>query len=170
MNTISFETFGKQTKNGDWRFSQQNKDDAWAHLCGLRSTITARHADRDNLERLAEVTALIEELTAERKRLLDQCEDSIKAVGKPFGDTGNKWVAFTQHKGKAFPFVLSITRKYKRANFSGWCKAHGITAEQVIAEGYATDVAESKEIAPAGKTHIAELIRQHCLELVNANK
>ena len=167
MITINFETFGKLTKAG-WRFSQQNKADAWEHLCSMRSTVTARHADRDKLERRAEVTATIEELTAERKQLLDQCEESIKAVGQPFGDTGNKWVAFTQRKGKAFPFVLSITRKHKRADFSGWCKANGITAERVIAEGHYTEVAESKSIAPAGKTHVAELTMEHCKELVNA--
>lgn len=162
---INLETFGKLTKRG-WTFSQKDKDDAWEHLCSLRSTVTARHENRDKLERLAEVTALLEELTAERKQLLEECEESIKSVGQPFGDTGNKWVAFTQRKGKAFPFVLSITRKYKRADFSGWCKANGITAERVIAEGHYTEVAESKTIAPAGKTHIADMTRQHCLELV----
>lgn len=162
---IDLEKFGKQTKAG-WRFTQQEKDMAWEHLCGLRSTITTRHENRDDLERLAEITALIEELTAERKELLDKCEKSIIEVGKPIGDSSNKWVAFVQRKGKAFPFVLSITRKYKRADFSGWCKAHNITAEQVIAEGYVTDVAESKTITPAGKTHIADMTRQHCLELV----
>lgn len=160
--------FGKFTKAG-WRFSQKDKDAAWEHLCSLRSTVTARHANRDDLERLAEVTALIEELTAERKALLDKCEKTIIEVGKPIGDSGNKWVAFTQRKGKAFPFVLSITRKHKRADFSGWCKANGITAERVIAEGHYTEVAESKSIAPAGKTHIAELTMEHCKELV-ANK
>lgn len=169
MNNFNFENFGKYTKRG-WTFSQQNKADAWEHLCSLRSTITARHADRDKLERLAEVTAIIEELTAERKQLLDQCENTIKAVGQPFGNTGNKWVAFVQRKGKAFPFVLSITRKHKRADFSGWCKANGITAERVIAEGHYTEVAESKSIAPAGKSHVAELTTDHCKELVNANK
>lgn len=165
MSIINLEKFGKLTKRG-WLFSQQDKDNAWAHLCDLRSTITARHENRDDLERLAEVTALIEELTAERKKLLDKCEGSIKEVGKPFGDSGNKWVAFIQRKGKAFPFVLSITRSYKRADFSGWCKANGITAERVIAEGHFTDVAESKSITPAGPTHIKELTREHCLELV----
>lgn len=165
MNIINLETFGKLTKRG-WTFSQKDKDDAWEHLCSQRSTVTARHESRDDLERLAEVTALIEELTAERKALLDKCEKSIVEVGKPIGDSGNKWVAFVQRKGKAFPFVLSITRKHKRADFSGWCKANGITAERVIAEGHYTEVAESKSIAPAGKTHIADMVRQHCLELV----
>lgn len=165
---INLETFGKLTKRG-WTFSQKDKDDAWEHLCSQRSTVTARHANRDDLERLAEVTALIEELTAERKALLDKCEKTIIEVGKPIGDSSNKWVAFTQQKGKAFPFVLSITRKHKRADFSGWCKANDITAERVIAEGHYTEVAESKSIAPAGKTHIAELTMEHCKELV-ANK
>lgn len=164
---FSLENFGKLTKAG-WRFSQRDKDAAWEHLCGMRSTVTARHANRDDLERLAEVTALIEELTAERKELLDKCEVAIKEVGKPIGDSGNKWVAFVQRKGKAFPFVLSITRAYQRADFSGWCKAHNITAERVIAEGYVTDVSESKTITPAGSTHIKELTRQHCLELVES--
>ena len=163
---INLENFGKLTKRG-WTFSQKDKDDAWEHLCSQRSTVTARHANRDDLERLAEVTALIEELTAERKALLDKCEGAIKEVGKPIGDSGNKWVAFVQRKGKAFPFVLSITRSYKRADFSGWCKAHNITAEQVIAEGHYTDVSESKTIAPAGKTHIADMTRDYCLELVS---
>lgn len=167
--SIDMTNFGKFTKAG-WRFSQQNKADAWEHLCGLRTTVTARHADREKLERLAELTETIEKLTAERKALLDQCEQSIKEVGKPFGNTGNKWVAFVQRKGKAFPFVLSITRSYKRADFSGWCKANDITAERVIAEGHYTEVAESKTVAPAGKTHVAELTTEHCKELVNANK
>lgn len=162
---INLETFGKLTKRG-WAFTQKDKDDAWEHLCSQRSTVTARHESRDDLERLAEVTTLIEELTAERKALLDKCEKSIVEVGKPIGDSGSKWVAFVQRKGKAFPFVLSITRKHKRADFSGWCKANGITAERVIAEGHYTEVAESKSIAPAGKTHIADMTRQHCLELV----
>lgn len=164
---IDLEKFGKQTKAG-WRFTQQEKDMAWEHLCGLRSTITARNENRDDLERLAEVTALIAELTAERDELLSKCEDSIKEVGKPFGDSGNKWVAFTQCKGKAFPFVLSITRSYRRADFSGWCKAHNITAEKVIADGHYTDVKESKTITPAGPTHIKELTREHCGELVES--
>lgn len=163
---IDMNTFGKYTKRG-WTFSQKNKDDAWEHLCNQRSTVTARHESRDDLERLAEVTALIEELTAERKELLDKCEVAVKEVGKPIGDSGNKWVAFVQRKGKAFPFVLSITRSHKRADFSGWCKANGITAERVIAEGHYTEVAESKSIAPAGPTHIKEMTRDYCLELVN---
>lgn len=162
---INLENFGKLTKAG-WRFSAQNKADAWEHLCSLRSTVTARHDKRADLERLAEVTALIEELTAERDELLDKCEDGIKEVGKPFGKDGNKWVAFIQRAGKAFPFVLSITRAHERADFSGYCKAYGITAEQVIAEGYVTKVKESKRITPAGKTHIDDLTRAHCMELV----
>lgn len=164
---MDFTNFGKQTKNGDWRFSQSEKSQAWEHLCNQRATVTARHADRDRLERLAELTALIDELTAERKQLIDLCEQSIMAVGKPLDDTGNKWVAFVQRKGKGFPFVLSITRTHKRADFSGWCRAHGVTAEQVISDGFATDVAESRSIAPAGKSHIDKLIRDYCLYLAN---
>lgn len=165
MNNFNLKNFGKLTKAG-WRFSQADKDNAWEHLCGLRTTVTARHTDREKLERLAELTETIAKLTAERKTLLDQCESTIQEVGKPFGDSGNKWVAFVQRKGKAFPFVLSITRAYERADFSGWCEANGITAERVIAEGHVTKVAESKSITPAGATHIKELTRQHCLELV----
>lgn len=165
MTTINLDTFGKLTKRG-WTFNQQNKNDAWEHLCSLRSTVTARHDKRADLERLAEVTALIEELTAERDGLLDKCEETVKQVGSPFGKDGNKWVAFIQRAGKAFPFVLSITRAHQRADFSAYCKAQGITAEQVIAEGYVTNVKESKRITPAGKTHIEDLTRAHCMELV----
>lgn len=161
--------FGKMTKSG-WRFSAEEKVQAWEHLVSSRATVTARHENRNKLERLAEVTAQIAELTAERDTLITECESVIVECGKRFGTDGNKWVAFIQRLGKAFPFVLTVIESHQRADFSGWCKANGITSEKVIADGFATQVQRSVKIVPAGKTHIDTLTREHCLEMAEGNK
>lgn len=161
--------FGKMTKSG-WRFTAKEKEYGWEHWLSARSTITARHENRSKLERLAEVNALIAELTAEHDALLAECESIVVECGKPFGTDGNKWVAAIQRLGKAFPYVLTVTDEHERADFSGWCKANGITAEKVIADGFVTKVKRSVRIIPAGKTHIEALTREHCIELAENNK
>jgi hypothetical protein len=164
-----FENFGKETKRG-WQFTALEKEQGLNHWLSTRSNITARHENRAKLERLAEVNALIEELTAEHDALLAECECIMVECGKPLGTDGNKRVAAIQRLGKAFPYVLTVTNEHERADFSGWCKANGITATKVIADGFATKVKRSIRIVPAGKTHIEALTREHCIWLAEQSK
>ena len=153
-----------QLRAGKPIFSEKAKEVAWEHLINDRTTVTARHENRAKLERLAEITAEMEELQLERDALLLECEMVIKAVGTEFEK--GKWAAFIQKGGVAYPYVLSITAEHERADFAGYCRANGVTAEAVKAAGFATKVSESRRVTPAGKTHKDKLIRQHCLELI----
>lgn len=164
-----FTNFGKETKRG-WQFTALEKEQGWEHWLSTRSNITARHEKRAKLERLAELTALIGELTDEYDALLAECEGIMMECGKPFGTDGNKWVAAIQRLSKAFPYVLTVTNEHLRVDFSGWCEANGITAEKVIADGFATKVKRSIRIVPAGKTHIEALTREHCIWLAEQSK